>query len=203
MIVDSPPWPGSVAGSCYHVEMNHHEEFPSRYVSTIRTLVRFAVAMAFVGLLSGLLFQESSKKLAYASAPPGLHIEATIRLALLHGHVFLIGMIIPLCLAFAMVLARRIGGASISPRSQAFLTRGYLPLAGMALGLMLYKAYHVLLAVRGGSSDLDAVYGSLFAGITGLRHAAYGISHTGMAVCLGVFLVALWRSLSVKNMSER
>lgn len=182
--------------------MINYEDFPPRYVLTIRTLIRFAVAMAFVGLLSGLLFQESSKKLTYAVAAPGLHLEATIRLALLHGHVFLLGMIIPLCLATALVLARRIGGASISERSQAFLTRGYLPLASVALGLMLYKAYHVLLAVRRGSSDLDAVYGSLFAGISGLRHAAYGITHTGMAICLGVFLVALWRSLSRKKMTE-
>ena len=182
--------------------MIYSEEIPSRYVLTIRTLIRFAVAMAFVGLLSGLLFQESSKKLTYASAAPGLHLEATIRLALLHGHVFLIGMIIPLCLAFAMVLARRIGGAAISPRGQAFLTRGYLPLAAIALGLMLYKAYHVLLAVRGGNSDLDAVYGNLFGGITPLRHAAYGLTHTGMSVCLAVFLVSLWRSLSTKNIRE-
>lgn len=182
--------------------MNYQEDFAPRYVLTIRTLIRFAVAMAFVALLSGLLFQESAKKLTYAIAQPGLHIEATIRLALVHGHVFLVGMIIPLCLAFAMVLARKIGGASISPRSQAFLTRGYLPLCTLTLGLMLYKAYHVLLAVRGGSSDLDVVYGNLFGGITGLRHAAYGLTHTGMAVCLGVFLVALWRSLSTKNMHQ-
>lgn len=182
--------------------MMNQQEFPPRYASTIRTLIRFAVAMAFVGLLSGVLFQESVKKLTFASAGPGLHLEATIHLALLHGHVFLTGMVIPLCMAFALVLARKIGGAPISPRSQAFLTRGYLPLVSVALGLMLYKAYHVLLAVRGGASDLDAVYGNLFAGNVGLRHGAYGLSHTAMAVCFAVFLIALWKSISSKNISE-
>ena len=177
-----------------------HPGLPSHYPPAIRTLLRYAIAMAFVGLLSGVLFQESAKKLPYADATPGLHLEATIHLALLHGHVFLTAVVLPLTLAFSLVVARRIGGAPVGTRSLSFLTRGYLPFLTLSLALMLYKGYHVLLAVRGGATDLGAVSGDLFGGQAAVRHAVYGVVHTAMAVSLGVFLVGMWRSLAKGRM---
>jgi hypothetical protein len=168
---------------------------PAHYRSAVRTLLRFAAAMTIFALLSGVLFQESSKKLDYAATGAGLRLEAVLSLALVHGHVFLTSVLIPIAMAGSLFLARKAGGAELGTRPVAWLTRGYLPAVTVTVLLMLYKGYHVLLAVRGGERDLDAVDRAYFGGLVGLRHGVYALAHVAMAVSLGVFVVALWRSL--------
>ena len=170
-------------------------EVPDHYRAATRTLLRYAVAMTLVALVSGVLFQESSKKLDYAEAAPGLRLEAVVSLALVHGHVFVTGVLIPIAMAGALFLGLRAGGAALSSRPLTWLTRGYLPLVAVTMLLMLYKGYHVLLSVRHGVLDLDRVDASYFGGLTWLRHGVYGFAHVGMALSLGVFVIALWRSL--------
>lgn len=174
-------------------------DLPEHYRSSLRTLLRFAAAMALFGLLCGVLFQESAKRLTHAEAPGGLHLEALLSLALVHGHVLVSATLVPIAMAGSALLALRAGGAELSPRALAWLTRGYLPCVALAVLLMLYKGYHVLLAVRFGASDLDAVDASYFGGLTPLRHAVYGVVHVGMALGLGVYCVALWRSLGSRR----
>ena len=168
---------------------------PEHYHATVRTLLRFAAVMLIVGLLSGVLFQESAKKLDHASLSPGLALAASLRLALVHGHVIVSAVLLPIGCAGALLIARRIGGAELGSRTLAFLTRGYLPLISVTLALMLTKSYHVLLAVRGGAVDLAAVDERWFFGAGLVRHLVYGAAHVGLALCLGVFAIALWRSL--------
>ena len=170
-------------------------DVPAHYRSAVRTLLRFAVVATIVALLSGVLFQESSKKLVYSEVPPGLHLESVLSLALVHGHIFVTAVLIPIAMACVLFLARTIGGAELTSSSLAYLTRGYLPAVSVTLLLMLYKGYHVLLAVRHGERDLAAVDADFFGGLFGLRHAVYGITHVTMAVALSVFLVRVWRSL--------
>lgn len=172
-----------------------NDDLPSHYARTLRALLRFACAMLLAGLLAGVLFQESSKKLAPGSVPDGLQLQATLGLALMHGHVIVSGMLVPLACAGALLVARRIGGRELRPATLAWLTRGYLPFLGLTLSLMLVKAYHVLLAVRRGDTDLRAIDERFFFGLEPVRHAIYGLAHVGMALSLGVFAVALWRSL--------
>ncbi|MCE9593672.1 MAG: hypothetical protein K8S98_05725 [Planctomycetes bacterium] len=64
---------------------------PAHYASATRTLLRYAVVMLFVGLLAGVAFQESSKKLDYTVVGAGARLEAVLGLALVHGHVLLTG----------------------------------------------------------------------------------------------------------------
>jgi hypothetical protein len=174
---------------------------PAHYASAIRTLLRYAVAMTLFALLSGVLFQESAKKLDYGEAAPGLHLEAVLGLALVHGHVLVSAVLIPIAMAGALFLARRAGGAELRPRALLWLTRGYLPFVTATVLLMLYKGYHVLLSVRFGERDLAVVDERYFGGLVALRHVVYGVAHVGMAVALGAFVVALWRSL--KGAQER
>jgi len=174
---------------------NRPHDVPLHYRAATRTLLRYSVVMTLVALLAGVLFQESSKKLEYAQAAPGLRLEAVLSLALVHGHVFVTGVLIPLAMAGALFLALGSGGAALSPLPLKWLTRGYLPFVALTLGLMLYKGYHVLLSVRSGARDLDLVDASYFGGLSWLRHGVYGAAHIGMAVSLGVFVIALWRSL--------
>ena len=102
--------------------------------------------MAIVGLLIGISYQESAKKLPFSETGGGQHLEAVIHLALVHGHVFTLGGILPLAMAGALVLARKTGGAEVPAWAQRTLTRGYLPFAAASLALQLYKGYHAPVA---------------------------------------------------------
>ena len=155
--------------------------------------------MVIVGLLSGILFQESSKKLPHGTVDPGLRLEAVIHLALVHGHVFVTAVLMPLAMAGALVLARQLGGRDVSGKALGWLTRGYVPLTAATVALMLYKGYHLLLHVRGGATDLAMVDEAFFGGATMVRHLVYGAAHAGMGISLGVFVIALWRSLKPRS----
>jgi len=171
-------------------------KLPETYDSALRTILRYSIAMTIVGLLAGASFQESAKKLSFADAPAGLHLEAILQLALVHGHVFTIGVLLPLALAGALLIARHLGGKEVSGRSLAWLTRGFLPLAAASLALHLYKGYHFLLMARAGQRDFAVIDHALFGGSHVLRFGIYAVVHVGMSVALGVFVVQLWRSLS-------
>jgi hypothetical protein len=171
---------------------------PEHYRATIRTLLRFSMGMVLFGLLCGVLFQESSKQLSHAQAPNGLYLEALLSLALVHGHVLVSGTLLPIALAGALTLARRAGAGELAPRTLLWLTRGYLPCVTLSLLLMLYKGYHTLISVRLGRQDLTAIDAAYFGGQSALRHGVYAVAHIGMALGLGVFAVALWRSLSAR-----
>jgi len=172
---------------------------PDGYAATMRTLIRYAIVMAFVGLLVGVAFQESAKKLPFSEAGAGLHLEAMLPLALVHGHVFTLGVLFPLALAGALVLGLKSGGRTVGPRTQAWLTRGFLPFAALTVALQLFKGYAILLAVRHGNHDMAAVDAAFLGGSPALPAAVYGVFHTGMGVTLGVFLVGLWRSLAKRG----
>lgn len=178
--------------------MSHQHDavsLPRHYGRTLRILIRFAIALAVAGLLIGVSYQESAHKLTHAAAPDGLRLQAVLPLALVHGHFFTVGVLLPLALAGALVLALQAGGRPVGARPLAFLTAGYLPFAVASLALQLFKGYYVLLAVRHGQQDLGAVDAAFLGGSAVLRFVLYAVIHTGMGVTLGVFLVALWRSL--------
>jgi hypothetical protein len=167
--------------------------------ATVRSLIRYAVVMAIVGLLVGVSYQESAKKLPFSEIDGGQHLEAVIHLALVHGHVFTLGVLLPLAMAGALVLARKAGGAEVPAWAQRTLTRGYLPFAAASLVLQLYKGYHFLLMARAGERDFAVMDDAFMGGIHALRYGIYAVVHSGMGITLGVFLVVLWRSLGSKN----
>ena len=167
---------------------------PDHYATVVRRLLRYGMVMIVVGLLSGILFQESAKKLTYEDVEPGLRLEAVIHLALVHGHIFVTGVLMPLGIAGALLLARKVGGAELTTRSLRWLT-WYLVLTAVTVTLMHYKGYHVLLSVRWGTIDLATVDATFFGGYVWVRHVVYGIAHAGMGISVGIFAVALFRSL--------
>lgn len=172
-----------------------NNDLPLHYRNAIRALLRFAIAMVVVALLVGISFQESARKLPFDKAPPGLHIEAIVQLALVHGHVFMMAVLIPIAMAGLLVLARRVGGAEIGPRPLAWLVRGYLPSAVAAIALMLFKGYWFLLHVRWGVHDLAAVDAAFLGGPGPLRYGLYGLVHSLMGLTLCLFLYEAWRSM--------
>ncbi len=175
------------------------QPLPPFYATTIRILVRYAIAMGIFGLLIGVAFQESAKKLPLSAMPGGLHLEAIMPLALVHGHVFMLGVLMPLAMAGALLLALKSGGRPLGKTSQTWLTLGFLPFAALTIALQLFKGYFILLAVRHGQHDMAAVDAAFLGGSAVLRFALYAVIHSGMGVTLGVFLIGLWRSLDSRS----
>ena len=158
-------------------------------------VARFSIVMLIVGLLAGIVYQESSRKAPISAAlPPGMHLESVIDLALSHGHIFMIGALIPLALSWLLFMSLQLGASPISAKSLKVGTCMYFPGAVGAVALMIYKGYHFLLGVRGGNTDFVALQASFFGGNHALRAASYGTIHTVMAVGLLVIVVAIWKS---------
>ncbi len=179
------------------------EKFPAlpmHYTAAIRTLLRFGLVMVVVGLLSGIAFQESSKKMNLTPPVGGLtHLDAVLNLALVHGHILVIGVLFPIAMACVLYLARVCGGAEVSRRALRWIVNMYLPFVSASILLLLYKGYHVLLSARAGMTDMSQIDGNLFAGSKMLRHSIYGLSHSGMAFALCMFSWCVWRSLKTKS----
>ncbi len=174
--------------------------YPPHYTRAIRTLLRYALVLMVVGLLSGVAYQESSKKVSLAPGPGGLRYwEATLHLALVHGHIMVTAVLLPIALASVLHLARAHGGREVSPQALRWAVGTYLPCVTATVSLMLYKGYHVLLSVRAGKEDIVEIDAALFGGSTALRHGLYGLSHVGMAFGLCTFAWCLWRSLKARQ----
>ncbi len=159
---------------------------PNHYKEAYRCLIKYACGMILFALLSGILFQESGKKVPYEEFGPGMHWESVYHLALLHGHSFLIGTLIPTALIVLLHVSLVLGAEPIGEKCLKWGKMLYLAGATLSIALMLYKGYHFMLSVRGGETDFAVIEASLFGGISGLRHGLYGLTHTAMAVGLGM-----------------
>ncbi|HEY9745629.1 MAG TPA: hypothetical protein V6C99_05380 [Oculatellaceae cyanobacterium] len=169
---------------------------PEHYRTVFRIYLRFAVIMLFMGLLTGILFQESAKKTPYSDIlPAGVRLETVLYLALLHGHAFLIGVVIPLVTTWMLYLGLALGYAPVGRRPLVIGSWLYLPASVVVIALMIYKGYHFQLGVRNNNLDFRALHESLFFGNHALRAAVYGLTHTSMAVGLGTIAVSFWRSI--------
>ncbi len=172
---------------------------PEHYRSTVRTVLRFSIAMIVVAILSGIFFQEAVRKMDYAQVPPGENLEAKIHLALVHGHIFTIAVFIPIAMAGALLMAYRIGCQELTSGKIKWLTHGYLTCTVFTVALQFYKGVHFVYSARSDASDFQEIDASLFAGSAVLRHGLYGFVHTTLAITLGVFLFFLWRSMKKRS----
>lgn len=169
---------------------------PEHYRKFYATYLRFSIVMMLVALIVGILFQESSKKAPISAAlPAGAHLESVISLALVHGHTFIIGALIPLAVTWMLYLGLKLGYQPLSEKSLRWGSALYLPGSVVAILLMLYKGYHYLIGVRMGQTDLQALNASFFFGSHALRAAAYGLTHTAMSVGLGILVISFWKSM--------
>lgn len=190
---------------------------PDHYRTQVRRLVRFGMVFLVVGLLIGVMTVEYQKSFRYGPTnsmprllddetrkaertratidlPPGLMWEVGIDLRLSHGHVILIGAVVPLCIAGALVLTRLAGGGEIGRGALEAAFWLYVVGGSAGMGLIFYKGLFLVHAFRDGMFDLREVHAAMFGGSRALKGAAYGISHSVMAVAVGIYAVTLWRS---------
>ena len=174
--------------------------FPEHYRRFFRTQLRFALVMIAVALLTGILFQESGKKVHITEAVPvGAHLEYVLGLALVHGHTFMVGVLLPLALTWMLQLALSLGFPPVSPLALRATNALYLPGALAVVVLMLVKSYHFVLGVRHGQTDFNLLNQSFLGANHALRGAVYGLSHAVMAAGLAVFAISLWRVMGLST----
>jgi len=170
-------------------------DLPLHYRRFYLFFIRFALLMLVVGGLAGILFQEMTKHLGFDSVEPGVRLEAVYHLALLHGHAFLIGVLMPIAWVGMLHIGMKLGGTEISQRAMRWVVWTYVPGALSVLALITYKGMYYVMRVSAGDRDFDAIHGGLFGGSRLLRGLAYGLSHTIATVGLFIFGWVLWRSL--------
>lgn len=176
---------------------------PEYYRKFYRIWLRYASVMLLAGLLLGIIFAESAKKAPVStSLPAGMHLESIIILALVHGHTFLVGALLPLAFSWMLYLGSTLGFQPVSERALRWGNGFYLPGAALAIVLMLYKGYHFLLGVRSGQMDLHLLNESFFFGNHLLRGVVYGVAHVAMAAGMGTIVISFWRSMKSARSSS-
>lgn len=189
---------------------------PEQYVVTIRRLVRFAMISLSIGLLLGVYSTQMNRVLRYGDVPrkitaeerargathevqlpPGLMWEAGIDLRLSHGHVILIGAVVPLCIAAALGLIHHMGAPPIGAGTLSAFFWLYFVGGIAAMALIIYKGMCLFAAVRAEEFDLAKVHETMFGGKL-VKGLAYGISHTVLAAGVGVIAVALWKATAAR-----
>jgi len=172
---------------------------PDPYKRFHRTHLRFALIMIVVALLAGICFQESGRKVHISEAVPvGAHLEFIFSLALVHGHIFLVGVLIPLALTWMLQLTQTLGLGQVPDRTLAWGSALYIPGAILTVALMLIKGYHLVLGVRHGGVDFAKLDAAFLGGSHALRAAVYGASHLAMGAGLCLLAAGLWRTLKTR-----
>jgi hypothetical protein len=162
------------------------------YAAAVRALLRFSAGMMVAGSLAGLVFREMRRVLPAGEmrgpdAPPSAQIalrEAQDLLNLVHGHVFQMGVFIPIACAASLVLSKLAGAPEIREKSLRVAVRLTRMGAAAATALLVWKAFWTALAVRdacatGGPASVNMVdiEASLFGGSRALRAILYAVAH--------------------------
>lgn len=117
----------------------------------------------------------------------------SLPLFLAHGHIFILGSVLPFGLAYFVRTMR----ADLTNGEVRSLKRGvwlYLAGAFSTLGLMLYKGYaYVFLFSAEPIFPLEEINNQLFGGNQIFRSLAYGLAHPLLAIGLIWCLVVIYR----------
>ncbi|MBY0405953.1 MAG: DUF2871 family protein [Cyanobacteria bacterium] len=183
-------------------------EMPAYYAKFYTRFIRFSLVMMIIALLSGVVYQESSKKAPISELlPAGVHLESIFHLSLLHGHVFLMGVLVPMAVVLILHLGTVLKRKLLSEKQLNWVSALYLPCASIAIFLLLLKGYHYLFSVRGMSLmgighdfkgaplSFEVIEQTFFWGEDGLRKLVYAVVHSVLSLGLGIFVVGMWQNL--------
>lgn len=170
-------------------------ELPAHYRAFYAFFIRFALVMLVVGGITGVAFQELTGAVTFRELAPGAHLEAFYRLALVHGHSFLVGAIMPIVWITILHLTLKLGGRPVSAKALRWIIVTYVPGTVSTIGLLLYKGLHYATEVRRGERDFDLIHRSIFGGSRMVRGIVYASAHSIASAALVIFAVVVWKSL--------
>ncbi len=162
---------------------------PDHYCRAIRNLLYVAQVSCILGIWGGLMGTELRMRLSYDQVPPGPHLEATIYLSLLHGHLFSIGGFLPICMCALLVFSRQVGAKPISKKFLPKVVSLYIVGGVLSVALLLVRGIQTS-AMAQTESDFSVIESKiLYSNI--LRLFIYLVSHVTLTagICIFMFLV--------------
>ena len=162
---------------------------PDHYRQAIRNLLYVSLVSCILGIWGGLMGTELRMRLSYAQVPPGPHLEATIYLSLLHGHLFAIGGFLPICMCSLLVFSRQIGSKPISKKFLPKVIVLYIVGGVLSVGLLLVRGIQTA-SLAQNDPDFSTIESKiLYSNI--LRLVVYLIAHITLTagICIFMFLI--------------
>ena len=165
---------------------------------TIVFLIRFSIVMLIVGLAIGFISQITAKVI-FRSIPMEAQVFAERNMSNLHGHIIIIGFIVPMILAFATNFVKNnlaINKGRVKRLRIAF--KCYIAGSITTLFLSTYKGlFYMIKLSQDISVPLDDIDGALFFGNQIFRSIIYSMAHPLFAFGLLWYLLILWRGLGI------
>ncbi|HOF00840.1 MAG TPA: hypothetical protein PK385_00560 [Spirochaetota bacterium] len=165
---------------------------------TIVFLIRFSIVMLIAGLAIGFISQFTSKVI-FKSIPMEAQVFAERNMSTLHGHIIIIGFIVPMILAFTTNFVKNniaINKGRVKRLRIAF--KCYIAGSVLTLFLSTYKGLFYLVKLSQDISiPLDDIDEALFFGNHIFRSIIYSIAHPLFAFALLWYFLILWKGLGV------
>ncbi len=194
-------------------------DVPEHYQKTIVALIKLGLLGIALGMILGIVWTDYRKNIRFGEEarivtikgkekleiPAGKNFETGLKLKLSHGHSTLILGILPLCFAAALHMSliygapkKRIGAGAMKAFFWLYTTG-----AVGTVSIIVYRGWASFAAIRAKIAEgapltnqlMQQVQDDLFGGSRALRGAAYGITHTVLAIGTGVLIYQLWRAL--------
>ena len=162
---------------------------PVHYCQQVRNLLYLSLVSCILGIWGGLMGTELRMRLSYDQVPPGPHLEATIYLSLLHGHLFAIGAFLPICMCALLIFRRQIGAKPISKKFLPKVVFLYILGGVLSITLLLIRGIQTT-TLSQNESDFSVIESKiLYSNI--LRLIVYLIAHETLTagICIFMFLV--------------
>jgi len=162
---------------------------PVHYCQQVRNLLYLSLVSCILGIWGGLMGTELRMRLSYDQVPPGPHLEATIYLSLLHGHLFAIGAFLPICMCALLIFSRQIGAKPISKKFLPKVVFLYILGGVLSITLLLIRGIQTT-TLSQNESDFSVIESKiLYSNI--LRLIVYLIAHVTLTagICIFMFLV--------------
>lgn len=172
------------------------EKYPVLAQKLFRKQIIFAAIMSVTALLMGLTYREVSR-VFFKKLTMEQQLVYGHDMSLVHGHTFLLGVVIPLVLAgFTLIVLSGLTEKRLKNMNVRFTA--YMVAASVALALMLYKG---LAFVMGAGLPLETIDAGLFWGNRVLRGILFGLSHITIFWAVGEIMTGI--ALSTRTKKEK
>ena len=170
---------------------------PQHYKRFIHRTIKMAMTCIVLTSGAGFLSRELTHTVGedLERLDPGTRWGFVYPFALLHGHVFLTGVALPLVLAGSLVLARISGGTIVSPSTLQWGWTCLLIGVVSSLLLLLAKSQLLLNSLDNCAPKCDPYSLVLSVWVSPLRAILYAGAHGSLAVGSSIIAVAIGQSL--------
>ncbi len=158
-----------------------------------KLIITYIMIMLIVALVIGVVYREVSK--AYLSDKEfEQQIMYSYFLSLCHGHIFMVGVLIPTAILVVVYVieSKNLGIINYSSLGKAFML--YIVSGIGIVLLLLYKG----VSITTSDASLTQAYNSLYGGNLALRESVYGLIHLLLGISIVWIVVIILRSLGEK-----